>query len=38
MAIRQHAGQGAASARRYGQLSPQDQERLVAFLGTLRAP
>jgi CxxC motif-containing protein (DUF1111 family) len=37
-AIRQHAGQGAGSARRFGRLSQREQTQLIAFLKTLRAP
>jgi len=37
-AIRQHAGQATASARRYERLSPAEQGNLVAFLKSLRAP
>ncbi len=37
-AIRQHGGQGAASAARFAKLSPPEQARLVAFLKSLRAP
>src|SRR5262249_46767678 len=37
-AIRLHGGQGARAARRFDTLSAADQDRLVAFLRTLRAP
>lgn len=37
-AIRLHGGQAAASAERYAALPSFEQEQLVAFLGTLRAP
>jgi CxxC motif-containing protein (DUF1111 family) len=37
-AIRMHGGQGAVSARRFAKLTPREQQQLVAFLGTLRAP
>jgi CxxC motif-containing protein (DUF1111 family) len=37
-AIKLHGGQAARSARRFQELAPADQARLVAFLKTLRAP
>jgi len=37
-AIRMHGNQGAESARRYQSLHQRDQESLVAFLKSLRAP
>jgi CxxC motif-containing protein (DUF1111 family) len=37
-AVRQHGGQAAGAAQRFAKLSRPDQERLLAFLGTLRAP
>jgi len=37
-AIKEHAGQGAASAARFNRLGPVDQACLVTFLKTLRAP
>lgn len=37
-AIKLHGGQGAASARRFAGLLAAEQEQLIAFLKTLRAP
>ncbi len=37
-AITQHGGQGAASARRYAELSPRRKRQLEAFLMSLAAP
>jgi CxxC motif-containing protein (DUF1111 family) len=37
-AIRLHAGQATASARRYERLAPAEQSNLVAFLKSLRTP
>jgi CxxC motif-containing protein (DUF1111 family) len=37
-AIKLHTGQGAASATRFGKLNVAEQNQLVAFLKTLRAP
>jgi CxxC motif-containing protein (DUF1111 family) len=37
-AIHLHAGQARGAAQRFAQLSTADQEQLVAFLKTLRAP
>jgi CxxC motif-containing protein (DUF1111 family) len=37
-AIRTHTGQGAASLNRFSKLSAAEQQQLVAFLKTLRAP
>ena len=37
-AIRSHGGQGEESAARYASLPQQDRTRLLAFLGTLKAP
>jgi CxxC motif-containing protein (DUF1111 family) len=37
-AIKLHTGQGAASATRFGKLNALEQNHLVAFLKTLRAP
>lgn len=37
-AIRLHGGQGARSAKRFAELSAKDQENLIHFLETLRAP
>jgi CxxC motif-containing protein (DUF1111 family) len=37
-AIRQHGGQAARSARRFKELKPQEQNEVVVFLKTLRAP
>src|SRR5207253_11500358 len=37
-AVRQHGGQAAGAAQRFARLGRADQERLLAFLGTLRAP
>jgi CxxC motif-containing protein (DUF1111 family) len=37
-AIKQHAGQAAPSANRFTGLSDVQQEELIAFLNTLRAP
>jgi CxxC motif-containing protein (DUF1111 family) len=37
-AIQLHGGQGARAAKRYAQLKPAEQVRLIAFLKTLRAP
>ena len=37
-AIKLHAGQASSSANRYASLSDVQQEELIAFLNTLRAP
>ena len=37
-AIRLHAGQGAAAARRYSELSPRRKQQLEAFLSSLATP
>jgi CxxC motif-containing protein (DUF1111 family) len=37
-AIKLHGGQGAAAQRHFAALSPTEQEHLIAFLKTLRAP
>jgi CxxC motif-containing protein (DUF1111 family) len=37
-AIRLHGGQASAAALRYASLGPNQQEQVLAFLGTLRAP
>lgn len=37
-AIFEHGGQAARSAKRFGALGPAEQEQLIAFLNTLRAP
>jgi CxxC motif-containing protein (DUF1111 family) len=37
-AIRLHGGQASASAQRYASLGTHQQEQVLAFLGTLRAP
>jgi len=37
-AIQMHGGQGLKSAQRFAALTPPEQEQLVAFLGTLKAP
>jgi CxxC motif-containing protein (DUF1111 family) len=37
-AIFRHAGQGAKSARKFGALAPAEQQQIVIFLKTLRAP
>ena len=37
-AIKLHAGQAASSANRFAGLSNVQQEELIAFLNTLRAP
>ncbi len=37
-AIAKHGGQGARSAQRFARLNPGEQEELLAFLKTLRAP
>ena len=37
-AIKLHGGQGARSAKLYENLRPEQQQQLVAFLNTLKAP
>ena len=37
-AIALHSGQGGRAARRFAELKPAEQEQLIAFLKTLRAP
>ncbi|HEX6986936.1 MAG TPA: di-heme oxidoredictase family protein, partial [Planctomycetaceae bacterium] len=37
-AIRLHAGQAEPAAERYAELSGEDRGKILAFLGTLRAP
>jgi CxxC motif-containing protein (DUF1111 family) len=37
-AILLHGGSAADSAKQFGGLSPSEQDQLLAFLGTLRAP
>jgi CxxC motif-containing protein (DUF1111 family) len=37
-AVRLHGGQGLRSAQRFQRASPAEQEQLIAFLKTLRAP
>jgi CxxC motif-containing protein (DUF1111 family) len=37
-AIRLHTGQGTASATRFSKLAPYEQQQVIAFLNTLRAP
>ncbi len=37
-AIRMHGGQGKRAARRFKRSSPREQEQLISFLKTLRAP